>query len=658
MTTQGIPFNSRIIAIEEAARLIYGNSEIGSAIDRGCAAARADIADILSRRGTTHPVIAVIGPKNAGKTTLCQWLLRKPEDRARLLAGYGKDKTTRKTTWIGPETPRDMDPTHEQEIPVSSHDLEDLGTPYTLVDVPGFNDDDPAAAAASRRAFRLSTVVILVASQETMEAGQILREMAVRDGVRVLPVVVVENEEEMRQAITSQRDRIRRVCPKSDVLEPLPLPYVGSTTGEERADREQSARTRLTEAMKDLLAMEAVDPLLLAETRFERLRADLREAVGELVTDVQGEYNQLVETETLVIGEITSALAGNERQLQAACRLRLLDSLSERCSPWFFPYRSFLRLLTLAAGAWDRLVFGFLGSLPSLIMTVVQSGRNVKVLAEKRRSLRDAVEERAKGLATERLAPVSQNFLRAIRRRLPEDARERLLMAHPEPAVVGLGAAESAVASAFEEGIAKHAPGNRVSSTLGVLSLVLVILLASGPITVVYRHYFDAWSKGFNYTAAPSSEVIHKGSIPSLTGGVGDPNNHASDPGDIAPASPAMTPAAAPVRSLSTVIEEYGWKHDRVEGPSWRNFPAPSAGMLLATTMLVFAPAFLLAMISLVVGVTAKRVEACASAIFGAVESRLRQLAADNILRLEMEDPTRNAVRVLFDEAGRPRIRQ
>lgn len=675
MNSKETPFMTRLRAIEEAARQIYGNSETSASIERQCAVARADIAAILDRRGVTHPVIAVIGSKNAGKTTLCRMLVRKPEQRQRLAAGFGPDNATRKTVWIGPEAPADLDKRWEQQIPLPSNDLEDLGSPYTLVDVPGFNDDDPAAAAPARRAFRLSTTVVLVASEETTEDHRILKEMSLRDGVRVLPVVVTNKEDELRGAVSGLRKRIRRACPKSEVLDPVMVPRVGSAQGEARDRLEQRLRARLKAAMTPLLSMEAVDAVLLAETRFGRLRETLRAEVRDLVAEVQDEYNHLVETEEQVIEGITRELAGNPRQLKAACRLRLLDSLTDRCPPLFFPYRSFLGLLTLAAGAWDRLVFSLLGSLPSLAMTAVQSGRNARLMAERRQSMRDALARRARALASEKLAPASQAFMRAVKRRLPGDARERLLLTPPEPEVVGLDAAESAVTSAFEEGIAGHSPRNRVNFSLGLVSTALVILLASGPIAVIYRQFHDAWLGGFGPAAAARSEVVLQADLhpaaDALEGSresgvapaplVGDHDaaavvanvtgsadgRAADEPAGRIPEQPAADQGPATVPA-----------GDRAGGPSWRDFPVPSAGMLFATTLLVFAPAFLLAMISLAVAVTAGRVDCCASSIIEAVELRLRHLVDVKVLRLEVADPLRDAIRLLFDEVGRPPSRE
>lgn len=651
MHPKQLPFISRIKAIEEAVGLIYGKSETRSMIERICAEARSDIADIVSRRGTTNPVIAVIGPKDAGKSTLCQWLLHNPEDRKRLHAGYGKENATRKTTWIGPEAPKDLDAAYEIEIPIASRDLADLGVTYTLVDVPGFSDDDPSAAAAAKRAFRLSTTVILVSSEERLEDYAILKEMAIRDGVRVLPVVVTSAAEELRNDIEDYGKRIGQTCPKSDVLAPVIVPRLNSMVDEEaRREAIDGGRSILIGAMKDLLAREEMNPVILAETRFTRMQEELRRAVGELVSDVQGEYRKFVETEDLVIGEITSALAGSQRQLKAACRLRMLDSIVDRCPPIFFPYRSFLGLLTLAAGAWDRLVLAFLGSLPSLVMTVAQSARNANVLAEKRSSLRHAIGERANALAAERLAPVSQEFLRAVRRRLPEDARDRLLMVPPEPVVAGLGEAESAVASAFEEGITRHAPRARLCFTLGLLSMALWLFLASGPVAVVYRQYFDAWAAGFDGSNAAQGKLANKVEI--------NPAHPMADHaearvGTVNEVAAAEIPAAVAAGALAGSTPEQKPREGGA-GPSWREFPVPSAGMLFATTMLVFTPVFLLAMVSLSLAVTGRRVQRCAAGIFKAIEERLRQLAGEKVLRLEVEDPMRDAIRTLFDEAGRP----
>jgi hypothetical protein len=583
--------------IEDAARRVLGHSAAAGEILRICAMARADLEDIMSRRGVSARVICVMGHKNAGKSTLCRWLLRREEDRERIDAGMGAGErhATLKVSWIGPEAPGVLAGDEECVVPVAAADLEDLGMSYVLVDVPGFTDSHAGASRAAAHAYRMAEHVVFVSEWDQMESEAPLVQLAHCNGARVLPVVVAGDgrmaaDAETREELASHRRRLQRRLPGSVVCEPVLVPMLDLARSEEELRRRQDeGRARFLGGLRTLLGSPPPSPLLLAQTRHEVFRREVGRLLGgmEWVGRVRVRHERVVESEHEVVKQIAEALTGTPEQLTAAVRLRLMARLVEECPAVFFPFRSFLSLLTLMAGAWDRLILGFLGSLPSLAMSVVQSGRNARSLVSQRRDLRGRLEKRAKALAGEKLAPAHEAFVHALRDSLPDGAGGAMAELPGEPRLAGLDEAEAAAGECFAAGLRSEAGGRWLCLVLGGVSLVLWLGLAAGPVWAVYQEFFAAW-------------------------------NH----------------------SLEVARDA-----------SWRRFPAPSGGMFLSTLLLVFSPVFLLAMITLALTVTRRRCQRRAKAILRETNESIRKLAEGGVLRLRQDDPLREAVGVLLEVA-------
>ena len=229
-----------------------------------------------------------------------------------------------------------------------------------------------------------------------------------------------------------------------------------------------------------------------------------------------------------------------------------------------------------------------MGSLPSLALAAVQSARNAKSLSRQRGRNRKALERRASALATGRVAPARSAFLRSVRESLPPGAPGRNAATSPEALVSGLDRAATLAAEEFDRGIDRHAPGGGLCRVLGFLSLALCVGLAAGPVLAVYREFLQAWWIAFGSEA----------------------------------------------------------------GSGWERFPVPSAGMVFATALLVFAPVLLLAMVALAASVSAARVRDCSKSILANTNETLAGAFREGVVRVESNDSLRDAVGVLLREAG------
>lgn len=588
-------YRTKANRIQTAVSQIYGDSETGRILAENCGTFLADLDDIENRRGVDEEFVAVIGHKNAGKSTLCRLFIKDEEKRDRIRAGVGEKEihATLRITWIGPFLPLRLEKDVETSVAVGKDRMEDLGVPYSLVDVPGFSDRNAEARRAAERALRMVGTAIVVWDFGRLEDESVLDYLRLCDGGRLIPVVVGANylaklkDPRTSGELDSLRQRIELWCPKSKVLAPVLIPMLEDASDEaSRSKLEATARDKVSKVLAEQLRHPSPDPARLAEGRFVRFLDEITEESKALLERVRQPYRELVDEEKKAVHTVAEQLAGNPRQLQAGIRLRMLAGLMDRCPLIFFPFRSFLGILTLVAGAWDRLILGLFGSFPSLAMTVLQSGRNARQLAENRQAAREELRQKATSLATGELARANRKFLLAIREALPDGARSRFDYTSSETELEGLEEVESEAEKIFDQIFGTRRPRGVFVFVMGLLSMFAWIGLAAGPIWSIYNEFFNAWGVAFD----------------------------GSQPG------------------------------------KWTEFPVPSGGMIVSTLLLTFGPVFLMAMIALVLSVTPGRVDRCAEAVWSKTIERLNDFIKTGLVRLKADDEMRNAVRELLKE--------
>jgi predicted GTPase len=178
-------------AIETALNSLGDTSQwpADHALRQQCAEFRHAARDLAEQKGLDQFVIAFIGPKNAGKTTLLSMLLRSEVTKQQLSSGEGLRGTTEKVLWLSSQPIPDLDRQVEESLHVSSSDLVNLGCDYTLIDVPGANEAHQSRVAAASRALRTAHLKVLVMEARTMEDASLLDYMEGADGATILPVI-------------------------------------------------------------------------------------------------------------------------------------------------------------------------------------------------------------------------------------------------------------------------------------------------------------------------------------------------------------------------------------------------------------------------------------------------------------------------------------
>lgn len=515
------------------------------------------------------PVVLVAGKKNAGKSHLCSILTK--NTGLILPYGMGEENKTLCCKWIGSQHLLNGFGDKGDDLRlVSPRSL--LGSDscdYVLVDTPGMDDGDGVAASNALQANCVSGHLILVMDYLTFKDSKQDRILQHARGKSILPIVfdqhhtarTSDERNGQRKAILQYLERY--LGTENPTLDPVFLPSMDDLSAEELE--------MLKNGVSSLVAQRPPDPLVLANNLFTKtkvlLRENLKELFGRAVeVDKSIQYQKIKGLEN-----IAGSILGNERQLSAALRLHLLRTVAMECPLGFFPFRSFLGSLGLAAGAWDRIFFAMTRSVPSIVGLAVQIGRNVHTSLKNRSLNMDGLTKHAESLLhVEMSQPLHQLTLMLPGERDDTKPTESFK-------VVGIEHLTETLEGLMNMGSRMPVWQKVFLNLMGVASLVTWITLISGPVIALYREFLTAWGQA------------------------------------------AYTQGA------------------------WKLFPVPSAGMLSSTLIFAYAPVVLMAMITLSLLVTQRRIRRIAFGIRGDYHEEVKKAIDSNILRVECGNPVINA---------------
>lgn len=493
------PAAVEIRRLAESLELLFGKSQEGGVLSARCRDALDELASFSDGRGMRSMAIAILGAKNSGKSWLCRLLVKNEAARERIPSGEISKFSTEKATWIGPDAPPALDAEHEVRIALRRDDMIDFGAAYTLLDLPGFNDASIPAREAALKALCGVPLRVLVVSVATLGDESQFTFLEKSNGTRILPVIVDDDhprlEKEGAADIAALVERIRHRCPLAEVLEPIVVPHIRHAPGEE-AVKIRLAEERLFSVLRQFIATPAVDEHVIGKVVIERLRRDLADDLREFVRRVRPTHDALETMEAGLAAELVKKILGPDPQLQAGLRMKLRLLTFTLTPGWFFPFRTFLGLFSITAGAWDRLAFALAGSLPSLTLLIFQTARNTKRLAEMKDEVKNALANRIETMARDELADVNRVFIRSINASLPPETR-RAEDESPPTRFIGLERVTEDSSVLFENVVRKQAGGRAGVFFWGGLATLLFVGLLSGPLVAVYREFFDAWSGVF-----------------------------------------------------------------------------------------------------------------------------------------------------------------
>lgn len=571
---------SELDGIENALRTAFGKQMSEGSIDLA-GKVREDLEEIGRRGSDRRTMVAVVGSKNAGKSWLCRLLVQDDAARSEIGSGSLSKDGTREVTWIGDDLPSDLP---GRRIRVRGGQMLDCGQPYYLADTPGYDDGSEVNRESIDWVVGAPVRVVIVTpeSREVERLGDFLR---ITDGVPILPVCRDDDgslEAAGENDLRDLRERLVRACPKAKVLEPVVVQKCDGAP--DKSARDDQARGKVQEAIR--MALGHVDPKTALERRMFRFRSELGVSLTEPLAKVRPHFERLLETERDAVRKVVGELLGTDSQLRAGLRIRMRMGLVGGTPACFFPYRSLLGILALTSGAWDKLVFALVGSVPSLAMTVLQTARNATRLGEAKEFARKAMTGRAERLLQGHLKAAQEIFGRAVRENLRgggEDARDT-----QEAAVSldGLETLEAESARVFEDAVEKHRMANGALFGIGAFATALFAVLAAGPLGAIYREFFRVWLKAVDL----GQDVVR-----------------------------------------------------------WSDFPVPSASMLIGTFILLVVPVAVLALMTVGMGVTGRQVDRAVEYVRSEHERLAAGKVSGSILRVVSQDPVREAVRFLLE---------
>ncbi len=578
---------SRIERISDALKWVFGESPEGRALRRKCEVAQKEIAAIQDQRGVKATTIAVIGSKNAGKSWICRQLVGDEAKRARIPSGEESNTTTEKATWIGPDAPPAMMPEHELRISVQREKMVDLEREYTLLDLPGYDDAGVEEREAALGTLRGVEFRVIAITSATKQVESQFGYLRDSNGTRILPVLM---DNHFPQLETDGIEEVDAMVAK--IRRNCPDAEVSDAVilpCIERAPGDEATNAAL-----------AKERLVSALRTFIAMPPVDHAVAGRVVFErLRRELAQDLREFVSRVGPAHEALAAKEVQLAGELIKKIVGEEPQLAAGM----KMKMRFRTLAeTPQWFfpyRTFFGVFtltaGAWDRLAFAMAGSIPSLALLAfqtaRNAKRLGEMHDEVRNALA-ERLQRMSDDEMAVCNRILVRSIRSALAstvnQADEELAPTrfkGLDRVMSESSEIFQSAVANHARINGTPKLLGCLATLIFVALAAGPVWAVYREFVGAWFGAFSGEAAMK----------------------------------------------------------------WQTFPAPSAGMIFATLLLLVIPVAVLALISSLASTPKARVEAAMREVRSNHDAMLERLTSDGIIRLESSDPVREGVRQILD---------
>ena len=441
--------------------------------------------------------VAVVGPKNAGKSFLIRELIRlqgfATDFLETLPVGWGTAEATRQLTWLGHEPPVSFDPRAEHFLETPPLNALLPGQTLRLLDVPGFNERKAEEQHRARLALAKAVIKILVVPPslvETREWGEYLQDC---QGGWVFPVMNAVRGPAQEALAERLRSDLAGVLGHQRVLPPCLLPDFGLLPEEEQETRRAAELKKLLTHWQS--AFGSLSPAeLRAPERAGRLN-HFREVWGryweEKLPQTQALLRAWPEPADLLPGPLAELYAPPGRVTRVALGLASRGHFLSLTSSLLFPWKGFLGLAHLLQGAWQKIPFLFLGSVPAALGSAGQALRNAKqkiagTLAG------DPAEKDLTTLLEDHYRPHTEALARALQADLKQTKNASPPSSPPELTLTGTARLTPLARQSLEETLPRFSPG-RISATLVGLGGMLIFWgIFIWPLFSLYVDYFQA----------------------------------------------------------------------------------------------------------------------------------------------------------------------
>lgn len=452
--------------------------------------------------------LAIVGHVGAGKTWLTRCFLAKPQDNRQILGELrsGEHEDTQHAMWLGPELPANAG--NARHIYCPADRLIDLGRPYVVCDSPGYTHTRAECRDHASGALVDSQIKLFVTGYESLRAEGNAAILKSCEGAIVVPVIRLPTTAEdasepsaaAQNTVRNAIEKWKAAAPSSRLSDPIFMPNE-YTIGHDNAVR--AVQDRLRSTLTPLLAdARGIETSLTAQAEHRVAWADRQalQLVDVILTKSKDSLYRLDEATREMSDDALHELVGNDTSLEAVIRQELRKACIRQTWDGFFPYKPFLRTLAVTAGAWDRLLFLTTGSLPSLAMTALQIGKNLRDNWQFMRRFNFRLAKRLEATLAAKLQPDLRTLAVAT---APSDQGIGDTAVHqPDIRVHGVEELQECSRAIFAKVVAGHTPRQSILFALGAVAFALFLALMCVPVASTFWAYITSCitvgSRGFS----------------------------------------------------------------------------------------------------------------------------------------------------------------
>jgi len=428
----------RIVAAAEAegqqfvqqARLVFGQHALVQDLEARFSEARIDWERTAHHGGVNLPTIAFLGSLNSGKSWLAQQLLTDPE-LARRVFPDGVGTRTDRICWAGPERPSGLFAGKEGFVFLRPNQMQDMGVVYQILDTPGVGDVHRESSTLALHALATARLKVLVVREDHLRAEDYQQFIEAADGSIILPVInfchpsgLDARQQQMQEELL---DKLRAVAPQATILQPVCLvdfEKAEGDSGEVASVEGEKFSGSLREVLTNAQAKLGIGAVRQLKISIERFRLARSESISPLLEPLAAPLKDFEDAERQLPEKALDYLLEDESKLRILLRAQLRGLLLENLPQIAFPFRSICGLLIVTAGAWDRLILGAVGSLPSLFLSGAAAVRNIGSTFAAVTPLRDEVKSYLTPLVQQTIREPLENLIRHLPKSETSDTPE------------------------------------------------------------------------------------------------------------------------------------------------------------------------------------------------------------------------------------------
>ncbi|MFP4674565.1 MAG: GTPase domain-containing protein [Opitutales bacterium] len=489
---------SKVRDLLAVAERLLGEGKLVNGLQMAVSRWRSDVRKINEGASGTL-LITVIGTKNCGKSSVIRALVKDPGIREQIPCGIASSAGTRQLIWIGPEGPQRPIPEKERVFSTDTDGLADLGRKFTLLDVPGVDDEGEGLFDLARDAVLAAPVKLLVVNSKELEATGVRRwSRLISEGSQVLPVIIgASGDDAKEERLRQWRERNAGDFGQTTLADPIWIPSIHGATDQDLSDR---IRAEVQPALSAVIqSMEEPQALLRGrlEGRWRRFRLEVGDVLNPLRQGLGDSFERWQAKQTEALQRSICELLGDREVAAATLKMDWRLRMTRRMCGLFFPQKAALSLLTVMNGKWDRLTMGAMGSMPSFLMAVTGGIGNLR----RHRQMKAAIDQ---GLAAQ-LEVQSRGLLTEAARELENRLAKVLGDSGGNPTGKNAGKLSfdwqgvEELGEWFrtlwkEEMEASVAAGSRgILGFYGFLGTAVFWAFLAGPLFALYSTFFAAW---------------------------------------------------------------------------------------------------------------------------------------------------------------------